>query len=166
MGLGSKAEALDVPMVPDGTSTDKVLVIGLDGTRYERMLDADVPNIRDLMSSGTYGSSLLYCEPVGVANSDAGWSTIATGVWPSKHGITGDTDGGELTDTDGNFDSYPTFFQRLDELDPDLSTFSALDWTDLDDRGATFTPPASSPPVSMPSMSSIQRTRVLRRTHR
>ncbi|WP_327321165.1 alkaline phosphatase family protein [Streptomyces sp. NBC_01210] len=135
--LTGVAHAVDIPTLPNGTSTNKVLVVGMDGLRHDRIMDADAPNMKQMMDDGTFGTSLLYCPPYesgsgapgAKTNSDAGWSTVATGVWPDKHGITH-----ELTEEEGHFDEYPGFMPNLEDIRPSLSTFSALDWLPLDDR--------------------------------
>lgn len=123
------------PALPDGTSKDKVLVIGMDGLRHDRIDAADAPNLKAMMANGTYGRSLLYSSPMAQTSSGPGWSTISTGVWPDKHGVRDNTFIGR------NYGRYPGFLARLAQVRPELSTYAALDWKPLDAQG-TVTPGA------------------------
>jgi predicted AlkP superfamily pyrophosphatase or phosphodiesterase len=69
----------------------------MDGVRYDRLAESRPPVPTELMARGAYGTGLLpYGVPgdadgvTGVAYSDSGpgWSTVVTGVWPEKHGVT------------------------------------------------------------------------------
>ncbi|MFE3655547.1 alkaline phosphatase family protein [Streptomyces sp. NPDC059165] len=117
------------PTLPDGTSKDKVLVIGMDGLRHDRIDAADAPNLRAMMANGTYGTSLLYAHPMARTSSGPGWSTISTGVWPDKHGVRDNTFIGR------NYSRYPGFLARLAQVRPELSTYAAVDWKPLDTQG-------------------------------
>ncbi|MEU8525062.1 MULTISPECIES: alkaline phosphatase family protein [Streptomyces] len=123
------------PTLPNGTSLDKVLVVGMDGLRYDRIDAADAPNLKAMMANGTYGLSLLYANPMAATSSGPGWSTISTGVWPDKHGVR------DNTFTGRNYGRYPGFLARLNQVRPGLSLFAAVDWPELDTYG-TVTPGA------------------------
>ncbi|MFE0700507.1 alkaline phosphatase family protein [Streptomyces sp. NPDC058872] len=124
-----------VPALPDGTSTDKVLVVGMDGLRHDRIDAAKAPTLKSLMANGTYGRSLLYANPMAATSSGPGWSTISTGVWPDKHGVRDNSFSGK------NYGQYPGFLARLHQVRPELSLFAAVDWPELDTHG-TVTPGA------------------------
>ncbi|MEU9337468.1 alkaline phosphatase family protein [Streptomyces sp. NPDC048290] len=123
------------PTLPNGTSKDKVLIIGMDGLRHDRIDAADAPHLKAMMREGTYGTSLLYAGPMAATSSGPGWSTIATGVWPDKHGVKDNTFTGK------NYTRYPGLLARLAQLRPALSTYAAVDWKPLDTQG-TVTPGA------------------------
>ncbi|MEJ8635199.1 alkaline phosphatase family protein [Streptomyces sp. MS2.AVA.5] len=125
--------AYAAPTLPNGTSKDKVLVIGMDGLRHDRIDAANAPHLKSLMANGTYGLSLLYAPPMAATSSGPGWSTIATGVWPDKHGVKDNSFAGK------NYGTYPGFLARLAQVRPELSTYAAVDWKALDDQG-TVTP--------------------------
>ncbi|MBD0709825.1 MULTISPECIES: alkaline phosphatase family protein [unclassified Streptomyces] len=129
------ALAAGAPVLPDGTSQDKVLVVGMDGLRYDRIDAAQAPHLKSLMAEGTYGRSLLYANPMAATSSGPGWSTISTGVWPDKHGVKDNTFTGK------NYGRYPGFLARLHQVRPALSLFAAVDWPELDTHG-TVTPGA------------------------
>ncbi|MFF8843123.1 alkaline phosphatase family protein [Streptomyces sp. NPDC015127] len=127
--------AADAPTLPNGTSTDKVLVIGMDGLRHDRIDAAKAPHLKAMMANGTYGLSLLYASPMAATSSGPGWSTISTGVWPDKHGVK------DNSFTGSNYTRYPGFLARLAQMRPELSTYAAVDWKPLDTQG-TVTPGA------------------------
>ncbi|WP_406861139.1 alkaline phosphatase family protein [Streptomyces sp. HUAS MG47] len=117
------------PTLPDGTSKDKVLVVGMDGLRHDRIDAADAPNLKRMMAEGTYGRSLLYANPMAATSSGPGWSTISTGVWPDKHGVR------DNSFTGRNYTQYPGFLARLHQVRPALSLYAAVDWKPLDTYG-------------------------------
>ncbi|MCX4581931.1 alkaline phosphatase family protein [Streptomyces sp. NBC_01481] len=131
--LATPAQA--APALPNGTSKDKVLFVGMDGLRYDRIDAAKAPTLKSLMANGTYGMSLLYANPMAQTSSGPGWSTISTGVWPDKHGVKDNTFIGK------NYAKYPGFLARLNQIRPELSLFAAVDWPELDTHG-TVTPGA------------------------
>ncbi|MEV4513455.1 alkaline phosphatase family protein [Dactylosporangium sp. NPDC049525] len=121
------------PTLPNGVSTDKTLVIGLDGLRNDKISAANSPNLWSLITGGLYGTSLLYTQPMASTLSGPGWSTIATGAWPDKHGVTDNSFTGQ------RYGQYPDFLTRMEQVRPALSTFAAVDWAALGTKG-TFSP--------------------------
>ncbi|MFG2332225.1 alkaline phosphatase family protein [Streptomyces sp. NPDC048604] len=117
------------PTLPNGTSKDKVLVVGMDGLRHDRIDAANAPHLKRMMAEGTYGRSLLYANPMAATSSGPGWSTISTGVWPDKHGVR------DNSFTGRNYGQYPGFLARLNQVRPGLSLFAAVDWKPLDTYG-------------------------------
>ncbi|MER7520948.1 alkaline phosphatase family protein [Streptomyces sp. NPDC126499] len=117
------------PTLPNGTSKDKVLVVGMDGLRHDRIDAANAPTLKAMMAAGTYGVSLLYANPMAATSSGPGWSTISTGVWPDKHGVR------DNTFTGRNYGQYPGFLARLHQVRPELSLYAAVDWKPLDTYG-------------------------------
>lgn len=118
---------------PDGTSLNKVLVIGTDGTRWD-LLQAAVkagraPNLARLRREGFGRPSLLRFGPNTLTLSEVGWSSIASGVWDDKHGIDGsklNMDPGQATKN-----GYLDFITRIENARPRLSTFVASDWDNI-----------------------------------
>ncbi|MFE6093012.1 alkaline phosphatase family protein [Streptomyces massasporeus] len=117
----------------------KVLVVGMDGLRYDRLTrsPANAPVLHALMAAGAVGTSLLPYgraddEPsAGPAYTDSGpgWSSILTGVWPDRHGVTGnDFKGADYT-------RYPDFLTRAARARPGLRTAAAVSWPALVRRG-------------------------------
>lgn len=108
--------------------TPKVLVIGLDGARYDKLLAADTPNIKALLNRGYGARSALYGSGMAQTSSGPGWSTILTGVWPDRHKVKDNSfTGNALT-------SYPSWLERTEQANPALSTYAAVDWKPISDR--------------------------------
>lgn len=119
--------------VLQGTRTDKTLVIGLDGARLDKIEAASTPTLHALMQRGTSGHSLLYAtsdapevsQRGAQTVSGAGWSTILTGVWTDKHNVRDNTFAGK------NYAQYPSFLDRLEQVDPSIATFAASTWAPI-----------------------------------
>src|SRR5688500_7187693 len=95
--------------VAQPAKTPKVLVIGLDGARYDKLLAADTPNIHALLNRGYGARSSLYGSGMAQTSRGPGWSTILTGVWPDKHKVKDNTfTGNALT-------SYPSWLERAEK---------------------------------------------------
>lgn len=86
-GTASAQAAAPYKDLPSGTKTTKTLVIGLDGATFSTFARAGVPHLQGLMAEGLTSTSNLYANPMAPTVSGAGWSTIATGVWPDKHNV-------------------------------------------------------------------------------
>lgn len=110
--------------------TPKVLVVGLDGVRHDRMLEADVPYLREMMSQGTLATGLLNLPKKVKSVSGPGWATVLTGVEPKKHGVYDNSFNGR------KFTDYPDFLTRIEALRPSLSTVAVAAWRSLVDTGA------------------------------
>jgi hypothetical protein len=121
------------PLSADGTSLDKVLVIGTDGTRWD-LLDAAMkagraPNLARLRGQGFGQPTLLEYGPNTITLSEVGWSTIASGVWEDKHGVDGtklNMDPGQATKN-----GYLDFLTRIENQRGRLSTYLASDWDNI-----------------------------------
>ncbi|RYX81431.1 hypothetical protein EON83_24225 [bacterium] len=100
----------------------KVLLIGTDGTRPDKLEAANTPNIHALMNSGAYTGKAQTRMPT---VSGPGWSSMLTGVWSDKHGVKNNAFTGK------NYGQYPDFLTRLEKLNPKFSTFAAADWEPL-----------------------------------
>ncbi|MFD4535422.1 alkaline phosphatase family protein [Kitasatospora sp. NPDC058397] len=111
--------------LPDGTKQAKTLVIGVDGTGYDKLAAADAPNLKALMAGGMTATSNLYANPLAPTLSGPGWSTIATGVWPDKHQVK------DNAFTGARFDQYPDFASRLEAADPAASTLVIGSWNPI-----------------------------------
>jgi hypothetical protein len=99
--------------------TPKVLFIGVDGCRPDCLLAAKTPNFEKL---GKNGLLLDEAQTGDITVSGPGWSSMLTGVWRGKHGITDNSfKGSKLAD-------YPHFFSRLHEVKPELKCFSSSNW--------------------------------------
>lgn len=111
-----------IPPGPNGTKTNKVLVIGIDGARLDKIQANDAPALKQLMAQGMTSGSMIYANPMAESSSGPGWTTLATGVWPDKHGVRDNTFSGAQRAT------YPDFMTRLETADPSYSTFVDGTW--------------------------------------
>ena len=119
---------------PPGVSASKVLVIGTDGTRIDLVdrlaAQGAIPRLADMAATGFSVPSLLaYAPPEAATLSEVGWSTIATGVWPAKHGVRGyflNMDPGQATKN-----GYLDFLSLIERERKELSTFLASDWANI-----------------------------------
>jgi arylsulfatase A-like enzyme len=122
------ALALAVPV-----ADANVLVIGLDGTRWDKLqavvAAGRAPNLARLMRRGIGApTQLAYAPPAAFTVSEVGWSTIASGVNPAKHKVTGPLN----MDTDQQTkNGHPDFLSRIEELAPRTDTFAVTDWGNL-----------------------------------
>ena len=100
----------------------KVLLIGIDGVRPDVLAEVPTPNIDALAASGWYTDQARTTTP---SVSGPSWSSMLTGVWPEKHGVTDNSFSGR------DYDTWPGFLTRAERERPELSTFAALDWMPL-----------------------------------
>ena len=108
----------------------KVLVIGIDGVRPDSLIKAKTPNLDSLIENGSitynsYAGGDIGTETQQVTSSGPGWSSILTGVWTNKHGVT------DNSFSNRNYEEYPHFFTRLKESDPSLFLVSFVQWTPI-----------------------------------
>ena len=103
----------------------KILFIGLDGCRSDALNFAHTPNIDLLIENGLYIENAL-CSINGQPTvSGPGWSSMITGVWYNKHGVSDNSFIGD------DFIEYPPFNILLDENEDDLHTASFIMWTPI-----------------------------------
>lgn len=100
----------------------KVLLIGIDGVRVDKLYQATTPTIDSLIATGLFVSTARTTTP---SVSGPAWSSMLAGVWPAKHRVTSN-------DFHGNaYDRYPDFLTRLEQTDPAYGTYAAVDWPPL-----------------------------------
>ncbi len=118
---------------PVASSLDKVLVIGTDGTRWDLLRDAmrdgRAPNLARLARQGFARPSKLDYGPNVLTLSEVGWSSIASGVWPDKHGVDGRKFNMDPKQATKN--GYLDFLTRVERGKPRLETYLAADWANL-----------------------------------
>ena len=103
----------------------KLLFIGIDGCRSDALTQAQTPNIDGLINDGIYINNAL-CSINGQPTvSGPGWSTMITGVWYDKHGVS------DNSFTGSNFDEYPPFNVLLQESGQEYHTASFIMWTPI-----------------------------------
>jgi hypothetical protein len=103
----------------------KVLVIGIDGCRPDALMAANTPNLDKLMATGTFS---LDARNIRTTSSGPGWSSILTGVWEEKHGVTDNSFNGS------NFNRYPHFFRFIKDAYPKSRNVSFGEWAEINDK--------------------------------
>lgn len=112
-----------------------VLLVGIDGLRSDALEAADTPNIDAVSSSGVTTMNAFAGGEVGTDTeqptlSGPGWTSVLTGVWVDRHGVTDNEFGGL------DVERSPHFFQRIREVDPDARLSSFVHWIPLRILGA------------------------------
>lgn len=103
----------------------KVLIIGLDGTRSDALQQANTPNLDALIANGLYTWDAWHC---GITVSGPSWSTIMTGVWWNKHGVSSNAY------TGSKFNQYPYFPALAKGLLPNLKCVQVVEWAPMSDN--------------------------------
>ncbi|MDB5283304.1 MAG: hypothetical protein JWO06_2379 [Bacteroidota bacterium] len=116
--------AILIGLTANASQTRKVLFIGIDGTRSDALQQANTPNL-DAMFAAQGLSYDAWCA--GITISGPTWSSMLTGVWFDKHGITNNSYGGS------NFNQYPYFTTLAKQVKPDLYCAEVCEWPPLID---------------------------------
>ncbi|HEY5909456.1 MAG TPA: alkaline phosphatase family protein [Verrucomicrobiae bacterium] len=104
--------------------TNKVLIIGIDGTMCSALAVARTPNLNALTTNGCY-SVRAVTHPV--THSAACWSSMFTGVWGDKNLVNDPNN----SFTGNNFANYPSFFRRLETFNSNWNTVCFARWSPL-----------------------------------
>jgi len=107
-----------------GPLVNKVLIIGIDGCMNSALAAARTPNLDALKSNGCYTVRDV-SDPV--THSAAAWTSIFTGVWGDKHGV---TDPGNSF-TGNHLAQYPSFFARLEAFNSNWNTLAFARWAPI-----------------------------------
>ncbi|WP_222937596.1 alkaline phosphatase family protein [Spartinivicinus ruber] len=75
------------------SAENKVLLIGIDGVQYERILALNTPSFDRLNLIKAYTGGVQWHKSEQRTVSGPGWATIMTGVWKNKHNISSNDDG-------------------------------------------------------------------------
>ena len=114
------------------------LVIGVDGLGPYGLEAAQTPSIDSLASggwAGGYRGSITLDGSAGgvlgtasqqVTLSGPGWSSILTGVWVDRHGVTNNSFAGR------RYDQWPSYLKVLEASLPAVQTAGIVSWTPLD----------------------------------
>ena len=101
---------------------NKVLIIGIDGTRPDAILKANTPNLDSLWKHGAYSFNTKTDE---ISVSGTCWTGMLTGVWHDKHNVVSNNyDSPNLTE-------FPHFFNRVKQFNSELKTYSIVHWSPL-----------------------------------
>jgi arylsulfatase A-like enzyme len=104
-------------------------VVGVDGLRWDRLAVVPAPYLKALAAGGMLAHGAHPRDSPARTDSGPGWSTLATGVGPAKHGVLGNSFAGR------RYDRYPDFLTLAGRARPGLSTVAVVDWTALVDFG-------------------------------
>lgn len=104
--------------------TRKILFIGIDGCRADALTAANTPAIDDLITTSVFSMEGLCAYKTWSGN---GWSSMLTGVWHTKHGVT------DNTFTGSNYIAYPDFISRIESFDSSLRTVTSVHWAPIND---------------------------------
>ena len=107
-----------------GQNSRKVLFIGIDGCRADALTTSATPAIDNLLINSIYSLNGLCTYKTWSGN---GWSSMLTGVWHTKHGVT------DNTFTGSNYINYPDFISRLETFDSTLRTVTSVHWAPIND---------------------------------
>jgi predicted AlkP superfamily pyrophosphatase or phosphodiesterase len=116
----------------DATGTipqNRVLIIGIDGTRRDALQRAQTPNLDALIGQGQLWENTQILGPRETKNdtvSGPGWTSFLTGVWADKHGIQDNSFKGN------NIENYPHLFAHVRSQYPDAQLGSFVDWKPID----------------------------------
>ncbi|HEY4621067.1 MAG TPA: alkaline phosphatase family protein, partial [Gaiellaceae bacterium] len=110
------AGAASASSTANGALAEKVIFFASDGMRPDLMNkyvgQGVMPTYADLLSKGVQGQNgLLQGFP---PNTGVGWSTLATGTWPSEHGSTNNT---FFRQGDSNFNNRTSFAEPIVQAD-------------------------------------------------
>ncbi|MCD2441085.1 alkaline phosphatase family protein [Agromyces sp. SYSU K20354] len=112
------------PVTSDGRAV-KTLVVGIDGASFDFLEAAEMPNLDALRTAGLTASSNLYAQPLAGTVSGPGWSSIATGAWPDKHGVV------DNSFSAPRYDQYPDYLTRVEAAAPERSTLVIGTWSPI-----------------------------------
>ena len=109
----------------------RVLLIGIDGVRSDAMQAANTPSMDALSAAGAvsydaFAGGIPGTDTQQVTSSGTGWSSILTGTWTNKHGVTSNSFSGD------NYENYPHFFRRIKETNAAACTASIVQWSPID----------------------------------
>ncbi len=104
----------------------RLLILALDGVRYDRLLTTSTPNIDAVAARGFRTTAQI---PLGQPTmSAAQWGTILTGVWSDEHG----TKRNWLRSR--RYAGYPDLLQLVQRAHPGAEVYAAASWPVLGRR--------------------------------
>ncbi len=111
-------------IAPENHAPARVLLIGLDGTRPDAIVEAHTPHLDHVMQNGAFTlHASTQCDAR--TKSGPGWSTILTGVNPAKHRVAANQDYAQ-----SQLRTYPTVLWRAKHTGK-LKTAMSVHWDDL-----------------------------------
>ncbi len=104
----------------------KVLLIGIDGCRSDALILANTPNIDQLIDNGIFIPNASCSINNQRTRSGPGWSTMLTGVWFEKHGVTSNSFKGS------QIDRYPPFNVLMKRKNKNFKMASFIMWKPIE----------------------------------
>ena len=104
----------------------KVLLIGIDGCRSDALTLANTPNIDQLIDNGVFIPNASCSVNNQRTRSGPGWSTMLTGVWFDKHGVTSNSFKGS------QIDKYPPFNVLMKRKNKNFKMASFIMWKPIE----------------------------------
>ena len=104
----------------------KVLLIGIDGCRSDALTLANTPNIDQLIDNGIFIPNASCSINNQRTRSGPGWSTMLTGVWFEKHGVTSNSFKGS------QIDRYPPFNVLMKRKNKNFKMASFIMWKPIE----------------------------------
>ena len=104
----------------------KVLLIGIDGCRSDALTLANTPHIDQLVDNGIFIPNASCSINNQRTRSGPGWSTMLTGVWYDKHGVTSNSFKGS------NIEKYPPFNVLMNRKNKDFKIASFIMWKPIE----------------------------------
>ena len=111
-------------------AVEHVIVIGVDAMSPNGIINAETPNLDEMMANGAY---TLNARGVLPTSSSTNWASMVSGAGPEQHGVT--SNGWERDDQPfppvltGKEDIFPTIFGITREQRPDLEIGAIYTWT-------------------------------------
>jgi hypothetical protein len=110
------------------TAQQKVVIIGIDGCMANALRVANTPTVDSLLQHATVSWDALTIPPT---SSGPCWSSMLTGVWHSKHGVT------DNSFSNSKYDLFPPLFTRVKEFNADVVTASVVNWSPINEKIVT-----------------------------
>lgn len=104
----------------------KILLIGIDGCRSDALILANTPNIDQLVNNGVFIPNASCSIKNQRTRSGPGWSTMLTGVWYDKHGVTSNSFKGS------NIEKYPSFNVLIKRKNKNFKMASFIMWKPIE----------------------------------
>lgn len=126
--LAFVALLLATSLVSAAEKSKHVLLLGIDGCRFDALTKANTPNLDKLREQGSYSPTALILGDRYKQNdtiSGPGWGSINTGVWADKHNVQGNSF------KQPKFDKYPHFFHHVKQGMPTAKTVSIINWSPI-----------------------------------
>ncbi|MGY3689800.1 alkaline phosphatase family protein [Vibrio coralliilyticus] len=102
-------------------SNKKVLLVGIDGMQFEHIAKLPTPAFDRLQITKAYAGGVKGRFSEQKTSSGPGWTTILTGVWVNKHGISSNSVGPADAD-------WPSIFRQIHNAKDQAQMYSFSTW--------------------------------------